>query len=110
MPLVQWSDSVVIAHLASEPQFRDDMDAVEEVVARQKQVSVVLDFSGVGYLNSSNISHLLRLRKSMIASDGRLVLCSIDTRVWSTFLITGLDKVFEYADDVTTGLAMVQLT
>lgn len=109
MPVVQWSDSVVIAHLGSDPQFRDDMDALEEVVARRRP-SVVLDFGGVHYLNSSNISHLLRLRKTLIAQEGRLVLCCIETRVWSTFLITGLDKVFDYADSVTTALATVQLT
>lgn len=110
MPLVQWSDSVVIAHLGSDPQFRDDMDALEERVARSTNVAAVLDFSGVQYLNSSNISHLLRLRKTMIAQDGRLVLCCIETRVWSTFLITGLDKVFDYADSVPLALATVQLT
>lgn len=109
MPLVQWSESVVIAHLGADPQFRDDMDALDEVVARLTP-SVILDFSGVQYLNSSNISQLLRLRQALIAQEGRLVLCCMEPRVWSAFLVTGLDKVFEYADSVTIALAAVQLT
>mgnify|MGYP006177731245 CR=1 FL=1 len=41
--------------------------------------------------------------------DGRLVLCNVSTQVWSAFLITGLDKVFTFSDNVTTALATLQI-
>ena len=40
----------------------------------------------------------------------RLVLCQINTNVWGLFLVTGLDKVFEFAESLATALAAVQLT
>ena len=72
-------------------------------------VDVVLSFSGINYLNSSNIARLLKFRKKVLTSGRRLVLCGIDTKVWGLFLVTGLDKVFEFADSVATALASVQI-
>jgi hypothetical protein len=34
----------------------------------------------------------------------------LDTQVWSAFLVTGLDKVFEFADSVPTALAALQIS
>ena len=70
---------------------------------------MVLYFSGVNYVNSSNIAKLLKLRKRVLINRRRLVFCEINTNVWGLFLVTGLDKVFEFAETVSTGLAAVQL-
>ena len=43
------------------------------------------------------------------SDDARLRICSVDDAVWSVMLITGLDKVFEFTDDVSTSLASLQL-
>ena len=108
MPIEKWSDNVVVVRLAHDPQFTDDLEALEQQLVGGR-VDAVLDFSGVGYINSSNIARLLKLRQVMVAADARLVLCGINTRIWSTLLITGLDKVFEFSDNVTTALATLQI-
>ena len=80
------------------------------MVKKRNGCDVVLDLSGVNYLNSSNIAKLLKLRK-LLHSDapGKLKLCAITDSVWGMFLVTGLDKVFEFCDDVSSGLASMQL-
>ena len=70
---------------------------------------IVLDFSSVSYVNSSHLARLLKLRKQTVADEGRLMLCSVGTRVWGAFMMTGLDKVFHFTDDVTTALATFQI-
>ena len=65
--------------------------------------------ASVRFINSSNIARLLRLRNQMVQQDDRLVLCNVSTQVWSAFLITGLDKVFTFSDNVTTALATLQI-
>ena len=70
---------------------------------------MVLNFSAVGFINSSNVARLLRLRKKMVSIQRRLVLCEVNTQVWGIFLVTGLDKVFDFTKDVSTALAKVQL-
>jgi hypothetical protein len=36
-------------------------------------------------------------------------LCAVNTHVWGLLLVTGLDKVFNFSDDVSMGLASVQI-
>jgi anti-anti-sigma factor len=108
MPVEKWSDTVSVVHLADDPQFTEDLLSIEESAAIGKS-DVVLDCAAVHYVNSSNIARLLKLRKQMHSSDRRLVLCSLGTEVWGTFLVTGLDKVFEFSDNVPTALATLQM-
>jgi len=109
MPIENWSDNVLVVDLQDDPVLTDDVNALYDQLEKQKDVDVVLDFAGVSYLNSSNIAKLLKLRKKLISNRHRLVLCGINTNVWGLFLVTGLDKVFEFADSVSTALASVQL-
>jgi anti-anti-sigma factor len=108
MPVVKWSDTVIVAHLTDDPQFSDDILSIEESVDAGVK-DAVLDFASIHFLNSSNLARLLKLRKLMSPSDRRLVLCGISTHVWGTFLVTGLDKIFEFSDNVPTALATLQL-
>ena len=107
MPVEKWSDSIVVVHLADDPQFTEDLECLERVVP--KTTGSVIDFSGVRFINSSNIARLLKVRKMVISRDGRLVLCGVNDQIWGAFLVTGLDKVFEFSDNVPTGLATLQM-
>ena len=106
MPVEKWSDNVVVVHLGDDPQFTDDLDALGGVGAK---VDVVLDFGAVHFLNSSNLARLLALRKRMTSADARLVLCGVSTSVWGAFLVTGIDKLFEFRDSVPSALASLQI-
>ncbi len=108
MPLEKWSDQVTVIHLADDPQFTDDLAALDQQLG-QKPTDVVLDFAAVHFINSSNIAKLLRIRKQTSSADRRLLLCGISAQGWGAFLVTGLDKVFEFADSVPLALAMVQI-
>ena len=109
MAIQNWSESIIVVDLGDDPQFSDDLntliDRLEETPSH-----VVLNFSAVGFINSSNVAKLLRLRKVMIASQRRMVFSGVSTQVWGVFLVTGLDKVFEFHDDVSTALATLQLS
>lgn len=108
MPIEKWSDRVSVVRLLDDPQFTDDLQLLEEHIEKTAG-STVLDFSQVSFINSSNISRLLRLRKQVISADLKMILCGIATSVWGTFISTGLDKVFEFSDNVTTALATLQI-
>ena len=109
MSIESWSDSILKVDLQNDPAFTDDVVGLLDQVEANKDVSVVLSFEGVHYVNSSNIAKLLKLRNKLISNQRKLVLCGISTNVWGLFLVTGLDKVFDFADSVATGLASVQL-
>ncbi len=110
MSIENWSDTIIAVELQNDPSFTDDLDVLLGMLKEKPGQDVVLDFRSVSVLNSSNIAKLLKLRKSVVIGDGRqLRLCGLDTHVWGVFLVTGLDKVFEFADDLSIGLASVQI-
>ena len=108
MPIEKWSDHVLVAHLADDPQFVEDIAALDQATASSR-AHAVLDFAAVHFINSSNVARLLRLRTQMLNHDRKLILCNVNTNVWGTFLVTGLDKVFHFSDNVTTALATLQI-
>jgi len=107
MAVEKWSKTIVLAHLGSDPQFSDEIDSIMSMIP--PSTSAVLDFAAVHFVNSSNIAELLRLRHRIAEGDGKLILCNIAKSIWSTFLITGLDKIFEFGEDVPTALAAIQM-
>jgi anti-anti-sigma factor len=108
MAIQNWSESIVVAELSDDPQFSDEMAALAEQISRRAS-NVVLNLQAVGYVNSSCIAKLLRLRKQMLSVERRLIVCGANNQVWGVFMVTGLDKIFEFTKDVSTALAKMQL-
>ena len=111
MPLQEWSETTLIAEMNDEPVFSEEFDAL---VARLEEAGdsmpdVIVNLKAVTRLNSSNLAQLLRLRKMVLAGHRRLKICSVGDIVWSVFLMTGLEQLFEYTDDVSTALAALQI-
>jgi anti-anti-sigma factor len=107
MGVENWSETIRVVHLSDDPQFSEDLLALGDPLPPRS--GVVLDFSGVRFVNSSNIAKLLSLRKRLAAADGRMLFCGVTKPVWSAFTVTGLDKLFEQAPDVSTALASLQI-
>ncbi len=110
MPVQQWSDTVILGELGNDPQFTDDISAIVEQCIKDTRQDVLLSLSAATYLNSSNIAQLLKLRKLVtITNQRRLKLAGVSTQVWGVFLVTGLDRIFDFVDDVPSGLASLQM-
>ncbi len=108
MAIQNWSDEITIVELNDDPQFTEDLDGLMDSVERNP-TDVVLNLAALGFINSSNVAKLLRVRKVMLAVDRRLVLCDVNAQVWGIFLVTGLDKIFEFTSDVAIALASLQM-
>ena len=106
-----WSEDIAISELADEPALSEELGGIIERVTKAADgvPHIVLNFAGVTYLNSSNIAQLLRLRQGVAKHGRRLRLCSVGDQVWSVMMVTGLDKVFQFAPDPMTALAGLQI-
>ena len=110
MSVQHWSDNILLADLQDDPAFSDDLAAIGDQVVANPNLDVVLNFAQITYVNSSNIARLLKLRKTVCINNRRqLKICGVNTHVWGVFLVTGLEKVFEFTDDVAMGLTSVQI-
>ena len=111
MPLQEWSESTLIAELNDEPLFSEEFEALMGRLedAGDDVPDVIVNLLGVSRLNSSNLAQLLRLRKMLLSHERRLRICSVDDSIWSVFMTTGLEKIFEFTDDIATSLASLQI-
>ena len=110
MSIQNWSESVLLVDLQNDPQFSDEINSLLELVEKRSDVDVVVNLQAVEFLNSSNIARLLKLRKQIVVTHQRkLKLCALSTHVWGVFLVTGLDKIFDFCDDITSGLTALQI-
>jgi anti-anti-sigma factor len=108
MAIQNWSDDITVAELADDPQFTDELTMLTDSLEKSPR-HVVLNFAAVGFINSSDVAKLLRLRKVTMQQQRRLILCEVNNQVWGIFLVTGLDKIFDFTNDIATALASVQL-
>ncbi|MEZ6192300.1 MAG: STAS domain-containing protein [Phycisphaerales bacterium] len=110
MSIQKWSERIWVVRLNDDPAFTEDLDHLaDQVLAPDRMPHLVLDFSSVVHLCSSNLSALLRLRKALLDRKSQLRLTAPGDAVWAVFLTTGLDKVFQFSHDTTTALAELQI-
>jgi anti-anti-sigma factor len=110
MSIQEWSKGIWLVVLSDDPNFGEVLDTLHERLRRNGAVPhVVLDLSAVQHLNSSNLSQLLRLRKTAVDAGSRLRLAAPSDPVWAVFIATGLDKVFEFDAETATALAGLQI-
>ena len=107
MSVQQWNEDTLVVQLSDDPGLSEDMAEISNRL-RSGPCDVVLDMSDLGFLASSGIAKFLRLRKHMIEHRRRLILCSLPDRIWSVFLATGLDAIFEFTGTVTEALTRMQ--
>jgi anti-anti-sigma factor len=111
MPLQEWSESTLIAEMNDEPVFSEELEALAARLekAGDSMPDVIVNLKAVTRLNSTNLAQLLRLRKTVLGGRRRLKICSVGDTVWSVFLMTGLEQLFDFQDDVTNSLASLQI-
>lgn len=109
MGIQNWSETIVLVDLPQEPEMGDELKAVTEIIRDRGDCDLVVDFSSVDIVTSSSLSKLLKLRKLVGDCSHRLVFCSVAPATKGIFTVTGLDGVFELADDKFVALASLQM-
>jgi len=110
MGIQNWSEDIILVDLPAEPQLGDEVKTVTEIVRDRGDCDVVMDFSCVDIVTSSSLSKFLKLRKLLGDCGHRLVFCNVAIATKGIFIVTGIDGIFEFADDKFVALASLQLT
>jgi anti-anti-sigma factor len=109
MGIQDWSEDVILVDLPQEPGMGEELKTVTEIVRDRGNCDVVIDFSSVDIVTSSSLSKLLKLRKLLADCGHRLIFCNVAAATKGIFTVTGLDGVFEIADDKFVALASLQI-
>jgi len=108
MGIQDWSEDIILVDLPQEPEMGDELTTVTEMVRDRGDCDVVIDFSSVDIITSSSLSKQLNLSKLLVDCSHKLVLCSVAAAVKGIFMVTGLDGMFEFADDNFLALSSLQ--
>ena len=109
MGIQNWSESVILVNLAAEPQMSEELNTVIEIIRDHGDCDVVVDFAAVEMITSSSLAKLLKLRKLLESCGHKLVLCGLSKRTRGVFNVTGIDGVFEFAENHFIALTSLQL-
>jgi len=60
-----------------------------------EEKKIVIDFSNVGYIDSSGLATLIEMLQRLNKYQGRLRLCNMSEKIKSIFQITKLEKLFD---------------
>jgi anti-anti-sigma regulatory factor len=103
------SEDVILVTLPKEPQMGKELRAVNEMASGEGLWDVIIDFSMVEIITSSNISNLLILHRSLQNAGRRLILCNVALPTRCIFKVAGLDGLLEFADDKFGALATMRM-
>jgi anti-anti-sigma factor len=109
MGIQNWSEDIILVDLPQEPDMGEELKSITEITRDRGDCDVVVDFSSVDIVTSSSLSKLLKLRKLLADCGHRLVFCGVAAATRGIFTVTGLDGIFEIADDKFVALASLQL-
>jgi anti-anti-sigma regulatory factor len=102
-------DNLIYVELPSEEtQISNEFKTLNENVNNMYDCDVIVDFSRVEIINSSNISNLLILRSILQDKGRRLILCGVSTITKCIFVVAGLAETFVFIDDKSEALAAVK--
>jgi len=109
MGIQNWSEDIILVDLPAEPEMGEELQTVTCIVRDRGDCDVVIDFGSVDIVTSSSLSKLLKLRKLLGDCGHRLIFCSVAAATKGIFSVTGLDGIFEVADDKFVALAGLQM-
>ena len=90
--------------LETSPQLRDYL----KPKSTKKTPLLLLDFSGVNYIDSSGLATLIEYFQSVQNFHGKLALASLSPRVKNVFEIVRLEQIFSLHPDVPSALAALK--
>ena len=90
------TDGLLILELSGDIdlQHSPEMRRILQARAAQRTPALVLDFSGVTYIDSSGLATLIEYYQTSRAYDGKIIVMGLSHRVRSIFELVRLNEVF----------------
>lgn len=81
-----------------EPRITEQFRAVNDIISKDNNNDVIIDFSKVEIINSSNISNLIILQKMLKDSGHQLFLSQVSVMTKCIFVVAGLTEMFNFVE------------
>jgi len=101
-------EGVLFVTLPKQPHMSNELERINGIASNSTDHDVVIDFSKVKILTSASVCNLMILKELLSGLGHQLVLCSVSTQVRNIFTVTGLEGLFEFANDKFGALDLMQ--
>ena len=91
-----------------EPQLRNELVSVNEILSNGSPCDVIIDFSGVELLTSEGISSLIILERLLNSLGHKTILCAVSSNILEVLERTGIQPLFEFASDEFAALQSIR--
>ncbi len=108
MGIQNFSEDVLYVTLPKQPHLSNELERINEIAGNSPAYDVVVDFSKVKILTSASVCNLMILKELLNGLEHQLVLCSVSAQVRNIFAVTGLEGLFEFANDKFGALESMQ--
>jgi len=109
MEIVNLTEDVIYLELpSSDPDISKELKALNDAVSEGEPCDVIIGFTKVEIITSSNISNLLILRSFQQDAGRQLILCDVQTITKCIFVVAGLAESFVFIDDKKAALEAIQ--
>ncbi len=109
MGIEKLSENVLLVSLPKEPQLiSDELVTVNKIVGDGHACDVIIDFSSVTLLTSESISSLIILEGLLKSLGHKVILYAVSSMILQILERTGIQPLFEFADDQFAALQSVQ--
>jgi len=91
-----------------EPQLRNELVTVNEILSNGCTCDVIIDFSSVELLTSEGISSLIILERLLNSLGHKIILCAVSSNNKQVLERTGIEPLFEFAEDESAALQSIR--
>lgn len=99
MGIQYFSGNILLITLPERPQQDDELEEVTKILSEKVDHDVMVDFSRVELLTSATLCRLMILDRLLRGLGRVLILYNVSSEIKHVFIRTGLETVFEFADD-----------
>ena len=96
MGIEKLHDNIAVVHPSNHMELTDELATINEMVSNNGGSDIIVDFSQIEIITSSNICNLMILHKMLNERNHRLLLCNVSMLTKCTFVVTGLDKILTF--------------
>ena len=108
MAIQNLSEDVLLVDLPEQPHRADELETVSEMFSDKVGCDVVIDLARVKMLTSESLCGLMILSRLLSGNGRQLVLCNLSAQIRGVFARTGLERVFEFAENRSSALQHVR--
>jgi anti-anti-sigma regulatory factor len=102
------SEGIIIVELPAEPNIRSELDNLMEILKAGADNDIIIDFSDVDIMTSMSLSGFLKVREVVLDAGKRLIFTNAAALTKDIFTVTCFDGIFEFVDDQSEAMKMLQ--